>query len=786
MTDPRVLAFFQEELNKGTSPDQAKAKALTRMAALEALGVGDGPQDLGAPTPFRADYLATPPEVRASQGETVGKGEAAALGAARGATLRNADELVGYMQTKGANPATRAYRVAKGIPGEDNPNFEQERQGHVKAYRDRERAAEEDQPWTSRLSEIAGSSVTAPAFGGAKTLGQAALTGAKMGAPYGFGGSEATVKDNPGRVALDTVAGSAGGAAGGVAGFSIANAVSGTGRWMLDKLGLRSRVPDAAMQHAETIAGDLEKPSAIGTSNTTVKTNLEKSRELMTEWKNDGNDLPLTPAQASGSRAQALRELRHRNNPATMDAAQKFELEQLETAAKIADVYVGKIAANPDMIGSPQVAKRTAEVVSNYGEKLLTARSTVAGPLYDAAKAAGGGVDYAPIKSVFEKEILENNLKPNQITGLLSNLYGKLEKTGAGGGLSLAELNSMRSKLLGVIRGKETLLGNAAPRDAETAMAGRILQVIDKQFTAAESGLSGPAALMWRRANEAWRKGTEAYENAMTDTIEGLLKTAATDKAETIPVRLLSAGPGPTRAVFSILSKESPADAANLRAQLLETILVKGGKPSAMSPTSAKLGIDKVQPGNIISMLSAKQYGPVLEAAFEGDAKALLGLERMGQLFQRVGFGPNIKGSTTQPQIADAFAELGGGALDKMAAGNGYTALALQTIRKNLEAITSNNQVGAKAASTREGIDATNKALGLILDGKTGKTITEHAARETMAALLSAGLITKEELPRMSEKPSLNKPRPVPMQRPTEDLMGLGRGTPIVNEGYGP
>jgi hypothetical protein len=785
--DPQALRFFQEELDKGAQPKEAKAKALARVEAMKAIGADDGEQDLGAPTPFRADYLATPTEVRGSQGETVGKPEAAARAVARGATARNADEIAAYMQTSGANPATRAYRIAKGIPGEDNPNFEQERQQHLKTYRERDTAAEQDQPWTSRLAEIGGAAVTAPAMGGAKTLGQAALTGAKTGAAYGFGSSEASAKDSPGRVAAETVGGAVGGTIAGVAGYGIANAVSGGGRWLLDKLNLRSRVPDAATQNAEAVAADIAKPSAIGDSNETVGSNLDKSRKLMAEWKADGNALELTPAQASGSRAQALRELRLRQNPATMDEAQKFELQQLETAAKIADTYIGKIAADPRIIGKPLVAEQTAKVVSNYGERLLAARSATATPLYDAAKAAGGGVDYAPIKAAFDEVITENNLKPSQMTGLINNLYGKLEKTGAGGGLSLAELNSMRSKLLGVIRGKETLLGGAAPRDAESAMAGRLLSVIDQQFTAAEQTSSGPAAQLWRRANEAWRKGTEAYENAMTDTIQTLLKTSATDKAGDIPERLLNAGPGPIRAVFSILNNESPADAANLRAQMLETLLVKGGKPSKMSPTSAKLGFDKVEPGNIVNMLKAKGYGQELEAAFSGDTKALLGLQRMGELFRAVGFGPNIKGSTTQPQIADAIAELGGGGLQKMAAGNGWTALALQAAFKNIERVTSNNQVLAKSVSTREGIEATNKALGLILDGKMGKTITEQAARQTINALVSAGIMAADEIPRMGKKAEPQQPRHVPMERapqPTEDLMGLGRG--VAGQGYAP
>jgi len=126
---------------------------------------------------------------------------------------------------------------------------------------------------------------------------------------------------------------------------------------------------------------------------------------------------------------------------------------------------------------------------------------------------------------------------------------------------------------------------------------------------------------------------------------------------------------------------------------------------------------------------------------------------------QRVGFGPNIRGSTTQPQIADAFAELGGGALDKLASGNGYTAAALQLVRRHLEAITGNAAVAAEAISTREGIEATNKALNLILDGKTGKPITEAAIRAAASSLSTLGLKGVAEMSAdAQQQPDLRQP----------------------------
>jgi hypothetical protein len=695
---------------------------------------------------WRAQHRYIKPGAGAPEGEVlpdVGAAEALGRGAAQGATLRFGDEVQGLIQAVGnkltgyhdheANPPTMAEDYARERDAARTDN-ERAQKAHGGAY---------------LAGEIGGGIATSPAMGGANTLKQAVGLGGKIGAAAGLGGSSAdlTRGGSVGEAAADTALGGAFGMGAGAAGYGIAKAVGATGRWVLDKLGARSRVPDAAREAAMTLAENIEKPAAIGPAGTTVRTNLEKTRALVSEWEAAGHDLQLTPAQASGSRAQALRELRLRQNPATMDEAQALEAKQLENAAKMADMYIGKIAKNPEMLGDERVAQNAAKAVGNYAETLLANRSAVARPLYEAAEKAGGGVDYAPVRAAFQKEIQDYNLKPNEMTGLIGSLYGKLEKTGAGGGLAMGELNAVRSKLLAVIRGKESLLGSAVPRSVETGIAGRLLGSIDDAMDGAASTSSGPAAQLWRRANEAWRKGTEAYENAMTDTVKSLLTKAAGDSAESIPARLLAAEPSQVRSVFAVLAKESPADAANLRAQMFEELMVRAGKPSATtSPTSAAEGLDRVQPGTVLRLLSAKGNAPQLEAAFVGDKQAQLGLRRMVQLFQRVGFGPNIKGSTTQPQIADAFADLGGNALDKLASGNGYTAAALQLLRKNVELITGNAKVGAQVISTPEGIAATNRALGLILDGKTGRPVTETAVRSAVSAMSNLGVSGLEAL----------------------------------------
>jgi len=695
--------------------------------------------------------------VEAPEGEVLpdaAADEAFGRGVAQGATMRFGDEAQGVVQAIGNK--VMGYHADE----QDPPTFAEDYRIERDAARAANERAQKAHGGAYLSGEIGGGIATSPVMGSARTLGGTVLLGAKIGAASGLGSSNAdlTQGDIAGAT-KDTAIGAGVGAGAGALGYGLAKGVGAAGRWALDKIGVRSRVQDAARESAEIVASNAAKPSAIGTSNATVQTNLEKSRALAAEWEAMGEKLPLTPAQASGSRAQALRELRLRQNPATMDEAQKFETSQLETAARIADKYVEGIAANPKLIGDPRVAKQAAQAVSNYAEGLLLKRSAVARPLYQAAEQAGGGVDYAPIRAAFQKEIQDYNLKPNQITGLVGSLYGKLETTGAGGGLSLQELNSVRSKLLSITHGKESLLGNAVPKKTEEAIAGRLLQTIDASFDGAEATASAGAAALWRQANAAWRRGTEAHAEVVTNTIERMLTVADGDAVGSIPRRLLNSEPGQIRSVFEVLAKQSPADAANLRAQMFEEVLVEGGKPTATSAASGAAGIDRVQPGIILRLFSARGYGPKLQAAFHGDSRALLGLSRMGDLMQRVGFGPNIRGSTTQPQIADAFAELGGGALDKLASGNGYTAAALQLVRRHLEAITGNAAVAAEAISTREGIEATNKALNLILDGKTGKPITEAAIRAAASSLSTLGLKGVAEMSAdAQQQPDLRQP----------------------------
>ncbi len=667
--------------------------------------------------------------------------EAVARGAAQGATLGFADEIAGGIGS-----------MAEGLADLTKPEFYE---GKVKqrsmadayrekrdAYRADDELAKEGHKGAFIGSELVGAAATAPFMGPTRSIGQAVLAGAKMGAASGLGGSKADLTEGDiGGAAADTAIGAGIGGLAGAGAYGLTKGISRGVQEVRQRFGGESsKVKAAAENVAREVASHADDPSLIG-RNETVRTSTEKARELVKEWSGMlGEPFELRPSQVTGDRAAALAESRIAQFPKTMQRAQAAQAMQLERSARIIDMYVDGIAADPSRLGRQGVSEQLGEAVKRHIKSLYQARTVAAEPLYEAFEKAGGGVEAAPVLDAIRSELGRNKFNPSQVTGQLRTMLGELEKAGAGGGLSVVEANNFRKFLGEVVRGENSMLDNVDV-DAQGAIARRIMESVDSVFDSAEaSASSGPAIQLLRKANEAWRKGTEAINEATTDTIKAILaktQPGMAGAAESIPKRLLALEHGQVAGVFRALNKASPEGAKQLRAQLLDEIMTGAGKPNWRSaPMAAEEGIARLRPQSALEAL--RKAEPVLQAAYAGDAKAQFALRRTYQLLQRLSFGPNLQGSQTASVAADAAKEALESATKVARGGSGgLVSAAVETAGR----ILGNGEVTAQAVSTPQGIKAFNEALAIMLGAKQGAQLSESAARNFLAALSRAGIM---------------------------------------------
>jgi len=156
-----------------------------------------------AQTESKPKFDANQPFEETQGPETNTEVESGLRGAAQGLTFNFADEGVGAIEA--------LWETAKGNPNEFGKLY--------KKYRDESRAnfekAEQDNPVSYKAGEIAGGLATAAVpMGATATLGQAAITGARLGAISSLGQSKA---EDAGGMIEDMSAGAAFGAAGGAA-----------------------------------------------------------------------------------------------------------------------------------------------------------------------------------------------------------------------------------------------------------------------------------------------------------------------------------------------------------------------------------------------------------------------------------------------------------------------------------------------------------------------------------------------------------------------------------------
>lgn len=704
--------------------------------------------------------------------------EAAGRAALAGPTMGFDDEIGGAVAAFPSRDPGDRVLPRRAVP----PSASQEQKMETyQVERDRLRAAKdaaaEQHPYVYYPVEIGtgvASAMLAPASGvarGASAL-KAAAAGAKAGAGYGaaagLGGSRADLtKGEVGGALFDTAVG---GAAGAVLGGAAGGVTQGVGNKLAERAATHASAAAAATERASAVSsategraagiGDMvagvEKaaagvaagarraatdvadkaglPSLIGRGET-IRSASEKARALQAEWSGMlGEKVRLKPSQVTGDPSLALAESKAAQFPRTMLKAQAEEAKRLEQSAKILDMYVDGIAKDPARLGRADVSNELVGAVDRHVESLVTSRSKIASPLYEAAERAGSFVNARPIGDAIRGMIDQNKFNPSSVTSQLKTLLGKVEEAaGKEGALSIADTQNLRSLLTKAVRGKETIIDNM-PVENQTRIAREVLTAVDVALDETANTTGGDGARLLKMANSAWRAGSNEIDAATTDTVARILKVGATDASDTLSRRLSSASPEQVRGVFRMLNKSAPDTAQQFRAQLLEEAMA-GAKPSREARLAAEKGIAKLQPQSALTQLQKAE--PMLRAAFDGDSKAQIALSRTYDLLQRLNFGPGIKGSQTAPLLGQAAQEAG----DMVAAAAGpHVQLAWKGIKSFLK-----SEKTVEALTTAQGIDDFNRFLSAAMDISGGRSISAEAARAIYAAATRYGLDMYEQ-----------------------------------------
>ncbi len=672
-------------------------------------------------------------------------------GGLQGATFGFADEIEGLATAIGQDAKSIASRLV-GLTKEqdsDPTTFKERLRRNIDEARREASILEKDNPNVFLTGQVGGAiasgigagSVLGNLFKGANTLKTAVAGGTAAGALAGAGDSEADLLDGDvGGVALDSVKGGALGAVGGAAGHGLGKAVgAGVRKLRGGDVGAASAGARLATETAKS--GD--ELSEIGFQQSVKDSfkaadDLERSVNDKLAANGFEPDFRLKPSQKTGDPALALKERTAEQLPATMREAQAAEAKQLGSAAKFLDVSADEIAAAPEKLGRSDVGNRLVKVIDNYMIKLHQWRSASADPIYEAAEQAAGS---APIFSTSNiSKAAQEMAEGDTFSSATKKLGGKVKQltdlADESGAVRYGALKSFRSFWTDVLAGRESLGKAVSPGKAKRT-ARMMLDAINDDLADSAAGRqdAGKAGLLLQQANQVWREGSERIDSAGTAVVKRILKMKGADDADTITKRLLSRSPDQIKGVFRVVNQASPKTAQQLRAQLFEEVLVKGGKPAREAVFSRAMGVSRLKPQTLLTKL--KEHEPILRAAFEGDAKAMHNLKQAIELTQRLSFGPGIKGSDTAPKIAQGLKEL------RMSSG-GIMSEGLRRTIDLASRILSREGSQARAMSSPEGLSAFNKMMRVAV----GKESISKEGAAALASTMSRLGIEVEEIAR--------------------------------------
>jgi len=666
--------------------------------------------------------------------------ESAAAGLSQGATGGFMDEIMGALNAVWpASPEGPGMGVG-GVEGYRNMRD---------AQRALDVAAKVENPKTYGAGEIAGgvgaAALALPAAATA-SLPAAIGTGAAYGGVAGLGssGADMTKGDVVGALKDAGISTLIGGAAGGV-GYGLAN---GAGA-IINRLRGTSA---GAEQVARDIASTGNEVSTIDRA-TPQSTFAERGRQLEQMVSQDiGEKFRLRPSQLTGDPSLALAESKAMQFPGIMTKAQDEATKQIRQSAKWLDGVVAKVSSNPSRLDNAEVSDMVASTVERHIESLVNKRSADVGPLFQSLgnkKVVNLENTAQTLKALIDEySIVPGNNISRQLESTLKAITNESGNASEISAKTMSRLMSIWGKASysnkTIIEGLQTAeqrmiagkVSAALAQDLDQSVSqvannvrGATSQILQKSIAGQPPPLptsAGDAATL-KAARDAWRAYSAEIENTATNTINKILKISGQDGGDTLVQKITAGSPRQIAGVFNVLNKQDPAVASQLRAQMLENLLVKGGKPSIGSPISGSLGIDKLQPGRALSLLSDAE--PKLQAAYAGDGKSLLKLREIMELMQRLAQGSGVRGSQTAPLMAQSLQDVSKAA----GIGGGFHGVLLNW----LQSFTNNEAAVLRAVSTPEGIELVNKAMRV---GVGKEKVSDTMARAIMASLTKLGI----------------------------------------------
>lgn len=677
--------------------------------------------------------------------EPVSKAESAARGLVQGATLGFGEEIGGLAKAAGRKLGDAFFGL------ENQKDFGDRYRQERDAIRADDKAAQEANPGSYLAGNITGG-VTAGLLipgGASATLGRAALTGAAFGAGSGVGMSEADLtKGEVLDAATDAAKGAVIGGVTGAGGYGAAKAI-GAGIRKLQGKPVRT---GAAGKIASEIAEGQDELSAHGYKSTQREV-YKRSQDLEKSIaKTPGNEgFQFSPAEATGSPQAALAESAAAQFPKTMNRAQAARAQRVQAVTRHLDSLTNHIAADPQRLGRTDLAKGMADTVELGMNEIFEARSAAADPVYEAAKKSGATIPYDDILGAIQKQMDDYKFSASSLSPDLKTIADKIKGAAVNGELEIKDIQNLRVLLNKTLAGKGTLI-DKIDDGLQEKIAGEIKAAVDGALEKAAAGNSEGAQLI-RKGNAIWAEYSKQLDELPLQALNKVLKTGQGEAPGSLIDKIVGkvadnglSGEQIT-GLMTVLEKNNPAMARQLRAETFYTILTRSGAPDRMAPISSELGVSQLNTKSALE--SFRKIEPKLQAMFKGDARALMAFRESMEILQRMSAGPGLRGAQTAPLGMQALEDAGARAADAIVPGSSQALKAAKSLFTNKKAM-------AEATSTNQGLRIIRDYLDINWKLASKSKVPAKVLNAFVAAATRFGLLASkaEEAPMFTVSPA--------------------------------
>jgi hypothetical protein len=683
--------------------------------------------------------------------------KAALMGAAQGASAGFADELTAAAKSIGVEPlqllgaiatapmgglgayltsrlgVSLAKKGAGGVADDYRTARDEERAGYKRA---------EDQHGGAYLAgQIGGGLATVLLPGGAPaTLGKMAKSGVAYGMATGLGDSDADLtRGEILEAGKDTAIGGAIGGVSGVTAGLVGKGVKAVYNAARGRRGVAKLAEEVAESAGEAIPVQ-GQPSP--------RSFYEKSVEIA----KDAGDI-FSPAEATGDSALALAESKALQLPKTMRTAQAQRAARLQNTARYLDGLTDSVASDPTKLGRAEVAETFAGAVERHLQSLKATRSAAAKPLYDKADRLLGSKAVAPIDEVasFVSTELERSVGPFQVSAApLKQTLEALQKGSDNGFASIRTVRALAEKWGQQADGTGDLLKDL-PIAQRKYIASKMSELLNRSIdAAAESGQKTDAGIQaLREAQRTWASHSQAIEELPLEALNRVLKVGGGEAGDTLVERMMTLSPEQLGGVMRAANKTDPAVAQQLRSQVMESLLVRAGKPERGASIAAEIGATELRAGTALQLFGKNEAK--LRALYAGDDKAMFALRRVMETLKRKATTPGLRGSQTTPLIAQVLEESADAAASAAVPGGGKVTSLLKSMLGTDKAI-------AAAVTDPAKLQLLDQALQIKLGMAEGTKVPDTAIRALMTTASRLGLSLAEQV--RTPLADKNGPRP--------------------------